>query len=79
VQAILAALNYRNLDDDPTFTGRNTTTEILARHVFDRLVTAIRGGELGDNGRAIESISVTLHESHVASGAYEGRVIDAIV
>ena len=31
VQAILAALNYRNLDDDPTFAGRNTTTECLAR------------------------------------------------
>ena len=78
VQAILAALNYRNLDDDPTFAGRNTTTEYLARHVFDGLAAAIRGGELGDNGRAIESIKVTLHESHIASGAYDGRVIDAI-
>jgi len=78
VHAILEALNYRNLDDEATFTDRNTTTEFLARHVFDRLVAAIRSGELGDNGRAIEGIKVTLHESHIASGAYDGRVIDAI-
>ena len=78
VHAILEALNYRNLDDEATFTDRNTTTEFLARHVFDRLVAAIRSGELGDNGRAIESIKVTLHESHIASGGYDGRVIDAI-
>jgi len=77
VHAILEALNYRNLDDEATFTDRNTT-EFLARHVFDRLVAAIRSGELGDNGRAIEGIKVTLHESHIASGAYDGRVIDAI-
>jgi 6-pyruvoyl-tetrahydropterin synthase len=79
VHTILEALNYRNLDDDPAFTGRNTTTEFLARHVFDRLVGAVRAGELGDNGRVIESIKVSLHESHIASGAYEGRVIDAII
>ena len=78
VHAILEALNYCNLDDEATFTDRNTTTEFLARHVFDRLVAAIRSGELGDNGRAIEGIKVTLHESHIASGAYDGRVIDAI-
>ena len=78
VHAILEAITYRNLDDDATFTGHNTTTEFLARHVFDRLVAAIRRGELGDNGRAIESVRVTLHESHIASGAYDGRVIDAI-
>ena len=79
VQAILAALNYRNLDDDPSFAGRNTTTEFLARHVFDRLVAAIRGGELGDNRPRDRKHQVTLHESHIASGrAYDGRVIDAI-
>jgi len=78
LRAILAEMNFRNLDDDPAFKGHNTTTEFLARHVFDRLVAAIRRGELGDNGRAIESVRVTLHESHIASGAYDGRVIDAI-
>ena len=72
LRAVLAGLNYRNLDDEPGFKGRNTTTEFLARHVFDLLTAAIGRGELGDGARAVESIRVTLHESHVASAAYEG-------
>src|SRR5438034_10745624 len=31
VRAVLAELNYRNLDDEPSFAGTNTTTEVLAR------------------------------------------------
>lgn len=74
LRSILAELNYRNLDDEAAFTGRNTTTEVLAREVFDRMVTAIRSDRLGPGGCAVESIRVTLHESHVASAAYEGDV-----
>jgi len=69
---VLGALSYRNLDDDPAFEGRNTTTEFLARVVFDRLVAAIRGGELGAG--AVESIKVSLHESHIAAASFDGRV-----
>ncbi len=47
---VLAALNYRNLDAQSEFSGRNTTTEFLARVVFERLVQAIRGGALGAGG-----------------------------
>jgi len=71
---ILGGLNFRNLDDEPAFKGRNTTTEVLARTVFDRLAAAIGGGELGAGGRAVESLRVTLNESHVASASYEGRL-----
>ena len=74
VRAVLAGLNYRNLDDDPSLRGRNTTTEVLANVVFDRIVAAIGRDELGPGGRAIESLRVTLHESHVAWAAFEGRV-----
>src|SRR5438132_12744957 len=49
---ILTALNYRNLDDEPAFKGQNTTTEFLARVVFDRLAAAIGRGELGADARA---------------------------
>jgi len=77
VNAVLDGLSYRNLDDEKAFAGRNTTTEFLARVVFDRLVAAIGRGDLGESGRAIESIRVTLHESHVAAAAFEGRVIGA--
>ena len=47
LRAVLAALTYRNLDEDPAFTGQNTTTECLARVVFDRIVIAIARGDLG--------------------------------
>ena len=76
--AILADLTYRNLDDEPSFVGRNTTTEFLARVIFDRVLAAIQRGELGDGGRAIESIRVTLHGSHVAAAAFDGRVTDTV-
>ena len=74
LRRILAELNYRNLDDDPAFQGRNTTTEVLARTIFDRVVAARGRGELGTSASSVESIRVTLHESHVASASFEGRL-----
>ena len=74
LRAILTELNFRNLDDEPAFMGRNTTTEFLARVVFDRLAAAIKRGQLGSGARAIEGLRVTLHESHVAWGSYEGSL-----
>jgi len=74
VRRILGELNYRNLDDEPSFKGRNTTTEVLARAVFDRIAAAIGKGDFGASGRAVESLRVTLNESHVASASYEGRL-----
>jgi 6-pyruvoyl-tetrahydropterin synthase len=74
VHKILGDMNYRNLDDDPSFKGRNTTTEVLAHAVFDRIAAAIGRGELGPGSRGVESLRVTLNESHVASASYEGRL-----
>ncbi len=74
VHTILGGLNYRNLDEDPAFKGQNTTTEVLARAIFDRIADAISKGDLGAGGRNVESVRVTLNESHVASASYEGRV-----
>ena len=74
LHAALADLNYRNLDELPEFAGQNTSTEFLARVVFDRLVSAIGRGELGVEASGLERIRVTLHESHVASAGFEGSV-----
>jgi len=74
LHAVLAGLSYRILDEDTAFQGRNTTTEFLARVVFDRLCEAMKRGDLGAAARGIESLRVTLHESHVASGGFEGRI-----
>ena len=70
LHAVLADLTHRNLDDDERFEGRNTTTEVLAQHVADRLADQVRRGALG--GRAtVTGIAVTLHESHVAWVTFE--------
>lgn len=72
LNAVLAALNYRNLDDEPDLKGINTTTEALAKVIFDRMAAAIARGDLGPGAGGLESMSVTLHESHVAWASFEG-------
>ena len=74
LRRVLADLNYRNLDEVPAFAGRNTTTEMLARVVFDGFAAAIGRGELGPGADALEQIRVTLHESHIASASFEASV-----
>ena len=71
LHAVLAELNYRNLDDDPSLAGTNTTTEVLARVVADRLAERIAAGALGTGAFGLDGLSVTLHESHVAWAAYD--------
>ncbi len=62
LKVVLGELDFRNLDEEAAFTGKNTTTEFLARTIFDRLLVAIRGGRLGDGARGLQRLSVTLHE-----------------
>lgn len=68
---VLADLNYRNLDDEPDFAGRNTTTEVMAQVIADRIADRVRAGALGDAARELAKIVVTLKESHIASASYE--------
>ncbi len=67
---LVGELSYRNLDDEPEFKGTNTTTEVLARHLADRLAERVHLGELGATA-PLSSVVVTLHESHVAWASYE--------
>jgi 6-pyruvoyl-tetrahydropterin synthase len=71
LKAVLGPLNYKNLDDVAEFKGKNTTTEFLTKHVFDRLAAAARNNELGRGGRELKAIRVTISESHVARAWYE--------
>ncbi|MFN3986394.1 MAG: 6-pyruvoyl trahydropterin synthase family protein [Rhodocyclaceae bacterium] len=71
LRRVLDPLNYRNLDDEPRFAGRNTTTEFLAREVFERIAGEIRSGGLGETAAGLRRLKVTLHESHIAWAAYE--------
>jgi 6-pyruvoyl-tetrahydropterin synthase len=71
LHAVLADLTYRNLDDDEAFAGTNTTTEVLARAIADRLADRLRAGELGVAAERLARIRVTLHESPIAWASYE--------
>jgi 6-pyruvoyltetrahydropterin/6-carboxytetrahydropterin synthase len=71
---VLASLNFRNLDDDPGFRGKNTTTEFLARVIHERIAAKVATGELGAHAHGLAALRVTLHESHVAWAAYESAL-----
>jgi 6-pyruvoyl-tetrahydropterin synthase len=72
LKAVLAPLHYANLDDNPDFAGKLTTTEFLCRHIFDRFAHAAQNGELGEDGAGVERIRVTLSETPLARAAFEG-------
>jgi 6-pyruvoyl-tetrahydropterin synthase len=71
LHAVLAELSYRNLDDEAEFAGINTSTEVLAQVVADRLAERVHAGALGDTAGELAGLVVTLHESHIASATYE--------
>lgn len=68
---VLKPLNYQNLDEVAVFKGKITTTEVLAKHVFDQLARAVADKKLGPGSHRICRLKVTLHESHTAKGWYE--------
>jgi 6-pyruvoyl-tetrahydropterin synthase len=72
--AVLVQINYSNLDEAPAFAGRLSTTEAVAKWIFDEVSAAIADGRLGEDGRAVQRLRVTLHESHVARAWFEGPV-----
>jgi 6-pyruvoyl-tetrahydropterin synthase len=74
LKAVLGGLNYKNLDALPEFKGKLTTTEALARYIFDRLSDALKKNELGEDSKGVKKIRVTLHESHIARAWFEGSV-----
>ena len=71
LKATLAPLNYSNLDAAPDFKGKNTTTEFLTKHIYDKLADAARASQLGRDGRELKAIRITISESHVARAWYE--------
>lgn len=71
LRGVVEAFGYRNLDDEPAFAGQNTTTEVLAHVIADRLAERLGEDALGRPAEEISRIVVTLHESPVASAGYE--------
>lgn len=74
LKAVLEPLAYQNLDALEMFSGKLTTTEFLARHIFDAVAAAAKAGELGEDGKTLNRIRVTLSETDLARAAFEGPV-----
>ena len=74
LRSVVSELNYRNLDEDESFSKHNTTTEFLAVVIFERMASRVRDGALGPAARSLSSMRVTLHESHIAWAAYERQL-----
>ena len=72
--AVLKPLKYKNLDEVPEFKGKLTTTEFLAHHIFEKMAEAAKAGALGEDGKSLARIRVTLHETDLARAAFEGPV-----
>lgn len=68
---VLKPLNYQNLDEVDVFKGKISTTEVIAKHIFDELVAAVAAKRLGPGSHRISRLKITLHESHAARGWYE--------
>ncbi len=71
---ILADLTYRNLDEHPDFVGINTTTEVLAKSIADRIADRVHAGEFGDDADQLGLLTVTLHETPTSAAGYERLV-----
>jgi 6-pyruvoyl-tetrahydropterin synthase len=71
LKAVLAPLNFQNLDETPALQGKLTTTEYLCRYIFEQMAEVIADGMLGDDGKALSRMRVTLTESHVSRVWYE--------
>jgi 6-pyruvoyl-tetrahydropterin synthase len=73
LKAVLADLEYRNLDEIASFRGQNTTTEFLAGEIWRRLAARVREGALGPGtAGALATLRIVLHESPEAWAAFEG-------
>ncbi|WP_421842887.1 6-pyruvoyl trahydropterin synthase family protein [Marinobacter algicola] len=74
LSSVIAEFNMKNLDDIEEFANRNTTTEFMAMTMFERMAAAIRQGRLGETGKGLCSMKVSLGESHIAWASYHGKL-----
>lgn len=74
LRAVLEPLSYKDLDALPQFDGVLTTTEFLCKYIFDKVAQAARAGSLGEDGKHLSKIRVTLSETDLARASFEGSI-----
>ena len=67
VNAVVADLHYRMLDDVPGLAGRNTTAEVVAEYCWERIAPELRQHDL-------ESLRVCVWENNAAYAARDDRL-----
>ena len=73
IEEVLAALNYKNLDEHPDFEGQLSTTEALAEYIAKKVATRIKDS---DDGRELAGLDVTLRENPDAWASYSLDLTD---
>ncbi|MEL6748454.1 MAG: 6-carboxytetrahydropterin synthase [Pseudomonadota bacterium] len=74
LKRVLTPLNYANLDELADFKTTRSTTEVLAKWVFDKLAAEIASGALGQDAKEITRLRITMNESHIAKAWYEAAL-----
>ncbi|WP_148862545.1 6-pyruvoyl trahydropterin synthase family protein [Marinobacter fonticola] len=74
LKAVVNEFNLTNLDAREDFKGRNTTTEFMAKVIFDQVAERIRSGALGDEAKEVSRLKVSLSESHIAWATFENAL-----
>ncbi|MGH7293603.1 MAG: 6-pyruvoyl trahydropterin synthase family protein [Polyangiaceae bacterium] len=71
LRAVLAELEYRNLDEHAAFAGQMSTTERVAEHIADRAAERLARLDGGAAPAGGASVRVLVRESPVAYAAFE--------
>ena len=70
---VLKFYSYKNLDDVPEFKRIITSTEFLAKDIYERICARLKNDYLDDYGQ-LHKIKITLTESNVAWASFEQEI-----
>ena len=70
---VLKFYSYKNLDDVDEFKGIITSTEFLAKDIYERICLRLKNDYL-DDYHQLHKIKITLTESNVAWAAFEQEI-----
>ena len=70
---VLKFYSYKNLDDIDEFKGIITSTEFLAKDIYERICLRLKNDYL-DDYHQLHKIKITLTESNIAWAAFEQKI-----
>ena len=70
---VLKFYSYKNLDEVEEFKGIITSTEFLAKDIYDRICAKLKNNYLSDY-QSLNKLKITLTESNVAWASFEQNI-----